>query len=278
MDFGEFEIFPVSDGTFRLDGGAMFGVVPRTLWEVSNPPDEKNRVLLGLNPLLIKAGGEKILVETGIGGKGDEKFRSIYGIERNPGLGGSLRKIGLIEEDVSIVINTHLHFDHAGGNTLAGAGGALRPAFPRARYIVQRGEFEKAMSPNERERASYRAEDFVPVKEAGLFELIDGDREITKGVSVFRAPGHNRDIQLVKIESGGRTAVVLSDIIPTAAHLKYPWIAGYDLFPLETLRIKKEIVEKAAAGGWLLFFFHDPQVKAGHVRLEDGGPVVEKVL
>src|SRR3990172_7254940 len=277
MEFGEFEIFPVSDGTFRLDGGAMFGVVPRTLWEVSNPPDEKNRVLLVMNPLLIKAGGEKILVETGIGGKGDEKFRSIYGIERNPGLGGSLRKIGLIEEDVSIVINTHLHFDHAGGNTLAGAGGGLRPALPRARYIVQRGEFEKAMSPNERERASYRAEDFVPVKEAGLFELIDGDREITKGVSVFRAPGHNRDIPLVRIESGGRTAVVLSDIIPTAAHLKYPWIAGYDLFPLETLRLKKEIVEKAAAGGGLLFFFHHPQVKAGHVRLEDGGPVVEKV-
>lgn len=277
MEFGDFRIHPVSDGFFRLDGGAMFGVVPKTIWEKTNPSDEKNRVLLGLNPLLIQTAKENILIDTGIGTRNDERFNSIYGVERKPTLSESLNRLGLKPEDITIVINTHLHFDHAGGNTIK-KDGAATPAFPNARYIVQRGEWEAAVNPNERTRASYLKEDFEPVMTAGLFELIEGDREIVKGISVFRASGHNRDIQLIKIQSKGQTAVYLSDIIPTVTHLKYPYIMGYDLFPLETLKIKKELIEQAARERWLLIFEHDPSSKMGYVSIKDSNPVFEKVI
>lgn len=276
IEIGDISITSLSDGTFMLDGGAMFGVVPRALWEKTNPPDGQNRILLALNPLLIQARGMNILVETGIGDKWDEKFRRIYAIERTRHLSGSIRKIGLEKKDVSVVINTHLHFDHAGGNTAYGTDG-LVPAFPNARYIVQRGEIEAALKPNERTRASYREDDCVPVMDCGLFDLLDGDEEIVKGVSVLRTPGHNRDIQLVKVTSGNSTAVFLSDVIPTAAHLKAPYIAGYDLFPLETLERKKELVERAAAEKWLLVFFHDPAATAGYVRIEGNTPLFERI-
>src|SRR5574337_539357 len=221
MKLGNFELRSLSDGRFRLDGGAMFGVVPRTIWERTNPPDEKNRVLLGLNPLLIRAGSENILVDTGIGDKWDGKSRSIYGIEKTSTLKASLNSIGLDEDDITIVINTHLHFDHAGGNTRI-VDGRIEPVFKNARHIVQKGEWEAATDPNERTRASYRPADFLPVMEAGLFELIEGDREIIEGVEAFRTSGHNRDIQLVRITSNGETAVFLGDIIPTITHLKFP--------------------------------------------------------
>lgn len=219
MKLGSIDIFSVSDGEFRLDGGAMFGVVPRAIWEKTNPPDEKNRVTLGLNPLLVRTSEANILVDTGIGGKGDEKFNSTYGVDRKKTLKGSLKDKGLAPEDIDIVICTHLHFDHAGGNTVV-EGGRLVPAFPKARYMVQRGEWEAAMSPNERTRASYRPIDFVPLMDAGVLELIEGDGEVAKGVSVFRTSGHNRDIQLVAVRSEGKTAVFLGDIIPTTTHLK----------------------------------------------------------
>ncbi len=276
MNFGDFQLFSVSDGSFRLDGGAMFGVVPRMIWEKTNPADEKNRIILGLNPLLIKTPGANILVDTGIGGKGDEKFNSTYGVKRNPALHDSLLKLGLNEDDINIVINTHLHFDHAGGNTFI-KDGKILPTFRKARYIVQRGEWEAATSPNERTRASYHSIDFTPVMEAGLFDLIEGDREIAKGVSVFRTSGHNRDIQLVRVESKGRTAVFLGDIIPTVSHIKYPFIMGYDLFPLDTLKIKKELLERAAKERWLLVFEHDPNSTMGYVTIKDDTPVFEKI-
>ena len=224
VKLGDFVLEPVSDGFFRLDGGAMFGVVPKVLWEKTNPPDEKNRILLGLNCLLIRKGEENILVDTGIGGKADEKFNSIFAVDRNPSIQDSLSELGLIEEDITIVINTHLHFDHAGGNTLRNAKGNIRPAFPNARYMVQRGEWEDAIHPNARTRASYHTEDFLPLMEAGQMELIDGNQEIVEGISVFKTSGHNRHIQLVKIESHGETGVFLSDIIPTASHIAPPYI------------------------------------------------------
>lgn len=277
MDFGAFKIFALSGGTIRLDGGAMFGVVPRTIWEKTNPPDEKNRILIGLNALLIKTPAHNILVDPGIGDKDDEKFRLRYCLDGENALSGPLKKAGLTQDDITVVINTHLHFDHAGGNTTLDSG-ALRPAFKNARYVVQRGELDAALNPNERTRASYRPEDFMPVKDAGLFDLLDGDGEVTEGVSVFRAPGHNRDIQMVKVESRGNKAVFLSDTIPTVSHLRYPYIAGYDLFPLETLKVKKEIIEKAAAERWLLVFFHEPRHAMGYVSIADGEPVFEKIL
>lgn len=277
MKLGEFEIFSVSDGTFRLDGGAMFGVVPRTMWEKTNEPDEKNRVLLGINPLLIKTKTDNILVDTGIGDKHDERFKAIYAFNRRPSLTQSLSRLGLKPEDITIVINTHLHFDHAGGNTVKD-GRVVKPAFPNARYIVQKGEWEAATTPNERTQASYLKDDFIPVMEAGQFELIDGNIEITKGVSVFRTSGHNRDIQLARIESGAETAVYLGDIVPTVTHLKYPYIMGYDLYPMDTLKAKKELIGQAAEKRELLVFEHDPISTMGYVSLKDGAPVFEKIL
>jgi len=276
LKLGSVDIFPVSDGEFRLDGGAMFGVVPRAIWERTNPPDEKNRVTLGLNPLLVRTSEANILVDTGIGGKGDKKFNSIYGVDRKRTLRGSLAALGLGPEDIDIVICTHLHFDHAGGNTVV-EGGRLVPAFPKARYIVQRGEWEAATSPNERTHASYRPIDFVPLMDAGALELIEGDGEVAKGVSVFRTSGHNRDIQLVAVRSEGKTAVFLGDIIPTTTHLRLPYIMGYDLFPLDTLKAKKEILAEAAANGWLLVFEHDPAATMGYMRFNGDAPEFEKV-
>ncbi len=277
MDLGDFKLYSLSDGAFRLDGGAVFGIVPKTLWEKTSNPDELNRIALGINPLLIMTGADNILVDTGIGDKWDDRSRSIYAIDRTATLTGSLAGEGLKPSDITVVINTHLHFDHAGGNTFIGPGGALRPAFPNARHIVQRGEWEAANAPNERTRASYRQDDFLPVMKEGLLELVEGDKEVVPGVSVFRTSGHNRDIQLVRISSGDSSAVYLSDIIPTVAHLRYPYIMGYDLFPLDTLRAKKEILERASRERCLLVFGHDPAAAMGFVRIEEDRPVFEKV-
>ncbi|MBI5643279.1 MAG: MBL fold metallo-hydrolase [Deltaproteobacteria bacterium] len=277
MNFGEFKIYPVSDGYFRLDGGAMFGVVPRSMWEKTNPPDDKNRITLGLNTLLVQTQRGNILIDTGIGDKRDAKFNSIFAVEKEPSLADSLALLGLKKTDITIVINTHLHFDHAGGNTVIDGDG-VRPAFPNARYIVQRGEWEAANKPNERTQASYKPDDFIPVMEAGLLNLVEGDGEIVKGISVFKAPGHNRDLQLVKIESLGKTALYFSDLVPTTTHLRYPYIAGYDLFPLETLRLKKELITRAALERWLLIFEHDASIRAGYVKLKEGNPEFEALF
>ena len=276
MKFGKFEIHSISDGFFRLDGGAMFGVVPRVLWEKTNPPDDKNRILLGLNPLLIITPNKKIMVDTGISNKGDEKFNSMFAVDRRPTIEESLAKLNLSVKDIDIVINTHLHWDHAGGNTTKDADGKIRPTFPKARYIIQKGEWEDAIKPNERTRASYRQEDFLPIQESNQIELIDGEKEIEKGVKIIKIPGHNRHFQTAMISSENKKAIFLGDLIPTASHISYPYIMGYDLFPLETLEAKKNIIQKAAEENWLLIFEHDPQVRMGYVRMEDGKPVLKE--
>lgn len=279
ITLGNITVYSLTDGLIRLDGGAMFGVVPRALWEKTNPPDDKNRVLTAINPLLIQTKDKNILVETGMGERWDDKARRIFAINRKTTLMDSLAALGLGREDVDIVINTHLHFDHAGGNTVEGPGGGLVPAFPGARYIVQRGELSCAMEPNERTQASYRPGDFMAIKEGKLFTLPQGEAEVCEGVSLFRTSGHNSDIQLVKITGGGAAALFLSDIIPMAAHINYPYIAAYDLFPLETLRVKKELIREAAAGHWSLFFYHDPQMRCAEVSLgEDEKPILTKIF
>ncbi|MBM2838111.1 MAG: uncharacterized protein HW415_736, partial [Deltaproteobacteria bacterium] len=232
MRFGDIELFSLSDGIMRLDGGAMFGVVPRVFWEKTNPADELNRIAIGVNPLLLKADGVNILVDTGNGDKFSEKLLKIYGIEREPILLKSLSDAGLRPEDIDIVINTHLHFDHCGGNTFVDASGKLMPTFPNARYIVQKMEWEDATRPNELTKASYLPENFIPLMQAGRIELVDGDMEVYPGVTVVHTPGHNRGHQSVKIESDGKTAFYLGDMIPTAAHVPLPYIMGYDLYPL----------------------------------------------
>ncbi len=276
LTLGEIRIYPLSDGTVRLDGGAMFGVVPRVLWERANVPDEKNRILLGIHPILIKTNEKNILVETGMGTRWDEKSRVIYGIEQKETLKDSLARIGVKPGDIDMVINTHLHFDHAGGNCVESPSGALVPAFPRARYLVQKAEFKAALSPGERSRRSYREGDLMPIKEAGQLDLVDGEEdemiEVAEGVSVFRTSGHNRGIQLVRVNGGKKTAIFLSDIMPTTTHIRYPYIAAYDLFPLDTLRIKKKIIREAAREGWILAFYHDPAIHFATVKIKNERP------
>lgn len=277
MKFGEFELISLSNGLMRLDGGAMFGAVPRVFWEKTNPPDELNRIVIGVNPLLIKTKGANILVDTGNGDKFSEKLLKIYGIEREPTLLESLADAGLKPEDIDIVINTHLHFDHCGGNTFVDRDGRLRPTFSRARYVVQKTEWDEATNTHELSKASYLPENFIPLIEAGLVDLIDGDREIYPGIALVGTPGHNRGHQSVKIESDGKTALFLGDLIPTAGHIPLPYVMGYDLYPVELLEVKRRILREALEDRWLLIFEHDPEIRMGYLREVNGKLTVEAI-
>jgi glyoxylase-like metal-dependent hydrolase (beta-lactamase superfamily II) len=266
----------------RLDGGAMFGVVPRVVWERVAEPDEKNRILIGLNCLLVRTHNDAILIDTGIGEKWSEKQREIYCIEHPPTILSSLASLGLCAEDISIVINTHLHFDHAGGNTRVDNGTEESanplPTFPRARYYVQRTEYEHACRPHERDRASYLTENWQPLVESRQLHLIDGEQEIVPGVRVFRVPGHNLDTQLVSVESGGETAVFFADIVPTTAHLPFAWVMGYDLYPVELVEQKKQLIPRAARENWICVFEHDPKIPIGTIVEVDGKYRAEPVV
>jgi glyoxylase-like metal-dependent hydrolase (beta-lactamase superfamily II) len=275
MKFGDHEIQILSDGRFRLDGGAMFGVIPKPLWERRMPADDRNRITLGMNCLLIQSAGKNILVETGAGDKFDAKRQDIYGIDHSVTLLDSLGKAGLSPEDVGIVVNTHLHFDHCGWNTRRDKDGKVVPTFPHAQYYVQRGEFEHAYQPTERDWASYLPENFEPIKVSGQWVLLDGNTEIVPGVEVVRVPGHTRDMQCVRISAGDRTAIFLADLVPTTAHLPYPWIMGYDLYPLATLEQKKQWLPRALKQEWLCLFAHDPQTQAAYLREQAGRLIAE---
>ncbi|MBX6365452.1 MAG: MBL fold metallo-hydrolase [Gemmatimonadetes bacterium] len=249
----------------------MFGVVPKPLWERRIPADEKNRIPLALRCLLVETPDALVLIDNGIGNKEGEKFRSIYGVE-NAGsptrLEDALRDAGFAPDDVDVVIDSHLHFDHAGGNTFRDEAGEVRLAFPRARYYAQRGEWEYAHWDNERIRASYLPDNFDPVHRAGALTLIEGETEIVPGIRTLPTPGHTPHHQSVLIHSEDETALFLADVVPTAAHLPYPWIMGYDVEPLVTYETKRIILPRARDEGWLLVFEHDPVVPWG--RLEPG--------
>jgi glyoxylase-like metal-dependent hydrolase (beta-lactamase superfamily II) len=275
MNFGSLEIFILSDGRFRLDGGAMFGVVPKPLWERQMPADERNRITLGLNCLLVRAAGKIIVVETGTGEKFDAKREDIFGIDHSVTLLDSLRDCGVAPEDVDIVVNTHLHFDHCGWNTRLGKDGKPVPTFSRARYYVQRGELEHARQPTERDRASYWPENFEPMAASEQWVLVEGDTEIVPGVELVRFPGHTCDMQGVQLTSGERTAVFFADLVPTTAHLPYPWIMGYDLYPMTTLEQKKYWLPMAVKSEWLCLFAHDPQVPAAYLHERKGKLIAE---
>lgn len=258
LRLGDFDIYGLTDGYFYLDGGAMFGVVPKTLWEKKCPADAKNRIKLALNSILVKTPQALVLVETGIGTKIDQKFRGIYCVEKEPGLVASLSRLGFKPEEIDFVINTHLHFDHCGGNTFRNEKGEAVPTFSRARYIIQKGEWEAARFPNEREKSSYLAENFLPLEEYGLVDLVEGDSRITTGVDVVLAPGHTSRHQCVRVHSKGRVLFYLGDLVPTSAHIGLSYIMSYDLYPLETLETKKKFYEQAIAEDWILAFVHDP--------------------
>jgi glyoxylase-like metal-dependent hydrolase (beta-lactamase superfamily II) len=269
MHFGEIEVLPLHGGNFYLDGGAMFGAVPKTLWEKKAPADERNRIRLAANSLLVRAAGKNIVVETGNGTKWDPKLRNIYGIQEGDPLRDSLSKVGVAPEEVDMVINTHLHFDHAGGNTRV-VGGRDVPVFSNAQYVVQRAELEHAMNPTERDRASYFADRFVPVSEAAQWRLVDGDVEIVPGISVVRIPGHNADIQAVKISGGNRTVIFVADMLPTRHHLPLAWMPGYDLYPLQTLETKRKRISEIVAQGWIVAFGHDPDFPTATLHDRNG--------
>jgi glyoxylase-like metal-dependent hydrolase (beta-lactamase superfamily II) len=274
---GRIRIHAIEAGLQRLDGGAMFGVVPKPLWERRIAPDERNRIPLALRCLLVEAPSALVLIDTGVGNKEDERFHEIYGVDnegRPTRLEDGIRAAGFEPTDVDIVLSTHLHFDHAGGNTLRRDDGEVVPAFPGARYVVQERELEFAHRDNPRIRASYLAPNFDPVSAAGLWSLVDGDEEVTEGVRVLRTPGHTPHHQSVLVESDGHAACFLADVCPTSAHLPLPWIMGYDLEPLVTLESKRVLWERARRERWLLVFEHDPEVAWGHLDPDQERPAL----
>jgi glyoxylase-like metal-dependent hydrolase (beta-lactamase superfamily II) len=257
---GRLRVHAIQAGGQKLDGGAMFGVVPKPLWERRIAPDERNRIQLGMRCLLIEHDIGLVLIDSGAGNKENEKFYDIYGIE-NAGsptqLEDGIRAAGFDPADVSLVINSHLHFDHAGGNTLRAADGSIRPSFPNARYVMQRGEYEYATHTNERTAASYFPHNFVPLVEAGRVDFIEGDREIVSGIRGIPTPGHTPHHQGLLVESDGEKAFYIADLAPTTAHLPLAWIMGYDVEPLVTLETKRRILKRAVDEGWIVVFEHD---------------------
>jgi glyoxylase-like metal-dependent hydrolase (beta-lactamase superfamily II) len=268
VKLGDLEFHVISAGRVLLDGGAMFGVIPRPLWEKKMAPDARNRITLSMNCLLIKTAGKRILVETGAGDKMNAKLSDIYGLE-GPFLIDGLRNHDLRPEDIDIVVNTHLHFDHCGGNTRVERDKVV-PTFPNAHYIVQRGEFEHAENPNERDQASYFRENYAPLKAAGIFTLLESDTVIAPGVELLRVPGHTANMQCVKLTGAGKTAFSFADLVPTTAHLALPWIMGYDLYPMTTLENKKRWIPEVLRQGWLALFTHDVRVQAAYLRERSG--------
>jgi glyoxylase-like metal-dependent hydrolase (beta-lactamase superfamily II) len=269
---GGLRCFTLEGGRQKLDGGAMFGVVPKPLWSRRIAPDERNRIPLGLRCLLVEHPDGLVLIDTGLGNKEEQKFLDIYGVENRGSSGPTRLEDSLLDldyrpEEVRWVINTHLHFDHAGGNTLR-SDGEVQLAFPNATYVVQRRELEFARHTNERTRASYLPLNYEPVDAAGRWRLPDGDVEVLPGISVRLTPGHVPFHQSVFIHDQGETAVFLGDLIPTAAHLPLPWIMGYDLEPLRTMESKRALLRDAADGNWRFVFEHDPTVAFGTVRRE----------
>ena len=294
MQIGDYRLEIIPDTEFRLDGGAMFGVVPRVLWERVSPPDEFNRIRMNMNCAFIDTGVEKILIETGIGEKWNEKELSMYGIFREKPFAESLfEKTGCTTDDITIVVNTHLHFDHAGGNTSISNFGAriadfearpnegdrvhrdpqseiVNPQFKNARYLVSRSELDAAQNPHERDRASYLPANWEPLIESLQLELQADDYEVVDGLKMQTVRGHSGTMQTWRLDRGGQTVYGFADLIPTRNHLALPWIMGYDLYPTETLEFKKRVLPEAMAGDWLCLFYHDIDEPLRRLKTADG--------
>ena len=279
MILGDYRIEIIPDTEFRLDGGAMFGVVPRVLWERVSPPDELNRITLTCNCLFIDTGKKKIIVETGMGEKWSPRETEMYGIHRERPFADSLNTIaGCGPDEIDIVINTHLHFDHGGGNTItdmaasgvAGESPAFRAQFPNARYLVSRSEFQAAESPHERDRASYLPVNWQPLIDSHQLDLMPDSYEPVEGLHVEQVRGHSETMQTIKLRRGGETLFGFFDMIPTRHHLSPAWIMSYDLFPTETLAFKKQILPQALEENWICHFYHDAEMPLGRLAEVDG--------
>jgi glyoxylase-like metal-dependent hydrolase (beta-lactamase superfamily II) len=271
---GDFELTVVSDGTYYLDGGGFFGVVPKVLWSKKMKADEQNRLDAGLNSLLVRTGRQNILIETGIGNKLSEKMVRIY--TQPAKLLENLHKAGVAPEDIDIVINSHLHFDHCGWNTVRDQSGSIAPTFPRAKYYAPEGEWQYARRPSERDAISFVAENYDPLVASGQMTLLPGGEEIVPGISVKTYPGHTAHMQAVFVRSGGKTACYISDLIPTSAHLDVTWGMAFDLFPLQTIESRKEYYAQAIPEKWLTVFTHDPATPWGYVERDEKGKLVVK--
>lgn len=280
MRFGDLTLTLVNGGNFRLDGGAMHGVVPKTIWNRLVSCDAQNRVEYSTSCLLVEGHGKRILIETGNGDKFPAKEREIYGIDHDQSIERNLRALGVEPESIDYVVMTHLHFDHSGGATRRGREGRLEPVFPRARHVIQRGEYEDATHPHERNRASYLAENFGPLAEAQLLQLVEGEAELTRGVRVIPTPGHTAHHQSVLIDDGhGHKALFLGDVVPTSIHVKLPFIMAYDLDVVATLETKRRVLGRAVQERWLAIFGHDLETHAGYLGHDAKGQlaVVEPV-
>jgi len=281
MNLGSFHLTLVDDGGFRLDGGSMFGSVPRVLWERFKPPDARNRISMAAKSLLIERGSDLLLVDTGLGDRGDARFRDLFGMEEGAArLPERIRRAGYELGDVTHVLLTHLHFDHCGWNTRQSKAGPLVPTFPRARYWLDRGEVAHARSPNRRDRSSYDPRNWEPLFEAGAVELFDGRAEPIEGVRAVKTPGHNADMCIVLLDGGdGARAAWWADLVPTVAHVSYTWVMGFDLYPVTTIENKEKWLPRAAEEGWLCFFGHETDSPVGRlVETKPGRYAAEPVL
>ena len=272
LTLGNFELIAVSDGIYHLDGGGFFGVVPKALWERKLPADEKNLVPSGLNSVLVRTGEKTVLIESGIGNKLPEKMAQIYGQPAK--LLENLAAAGVAPEDVDIVINTHLHFDHCGWNTVR-KGESVAATFPRAKYYVQEGEWKHAHQ-NQRDGVSYLHQNYDPLVESGQMTLLRGDQEILPGISAAVYPGHTRDMQAVILRSEGKTACYISDLIPTSVHLELNWVMAFDLYPLETVESRKRYYAQALPERWLTMFTHDPNLPWAYVEKDEKGKMAPR--
>ena len=272
---GDFELTVLSDGTYQMDGGAMFGVIPKSMWEKRIAADERNTIPLALNSLLVRTGDQNILIETGIGSKLNEKSQAIY--RNRPQLLNSFEEAGVSPDEIDVVINTHLHFDHCGWNTYYKDGKPV-PTFPRAKYYVQQGELEHAHEQHERDRVSYMTDNYDPLVKSGQMQLLRGSAEIAPGISVRVYPGHTRDLQAVILRSGGQVACYPSDLVPDAKHLDPVWVLGFDLYPLESIANKHRFYDVAIPENWLVVFTHDHEMPWSYLELGDKGRPVTRAV
>ena len=275
LTLGNFELSVFSDGTYPLDGGAFFGVIPKVMWSRKVAADERNYVLAGLNSLLIRTGKKNVLVETGMGNKLSERMIKFYGQPAK--LLTNLAAAGIAPEDIDIVINTHLHFDHCGWNTVRNKDGKIVPTFPRAKYYAPEGEWQYARKPSERDSISYIPDNYDPLVESGQMTLLKGGEEIVPGITVKQFPGHTAHMQAVIVESGNRTACYISDLIPTTAHIDITWGMAFDLYPLQTIESKKQYYAKSTPEKWLTVFTHDPKMPWAYVEQDEAGKMVARL-
>ncbi|HEY2902851.1 MAG TPA: MBL fold metallo-hydrolase [Polyangia bacterium] len=280
LTIGDAKLTMLNGGNFRLDGGAMHGVVPKTLWSRLVSCDASNRCEYTTRCLLIETSGQRVLVETGNGDKFPAKLKEIYGIDHDRSIGDALHEVGVEPASIDFVVMTHLHFDHSGGTTRRQPSGGLAPVFPRARHVVQAREWHDATHPHERNRASYLAENLGPLEEAGLLQQVDGEAEIAPGVRVVPTPGHTAGHQSVLIGApGGPQALFLGDVVPTAVHTRLPWVMSYDLDPAGTVETKRRLFERAIKEDWLLLWGHDRDHQGGRIAVDkDGNPVVREFV